>query len=196
MYSILPIFPTIILSDSYNGNLYDEYIFCKQLETNTTAEGTLVSKNKNILNLPQMAKIKHCLQNAVNVYTKDVMQYETETYITQSWISIQPKGTSLYSHTHPNSFISGVMYFTNEGDVPIVFEGKKETIQPTIKTFSPFNSRTWKLSGKKGGYILFPSSLEHRVEQNTHDIDRMALSFNTFIRGTLGNDDKLNLLEL
>ena len=181
MYSILPIFPTIILADSYNGNLFDEYIYCKQLETNTTPEGVLVSKNKNVLNLPQMAKIKNCLQHAINNYTKDVMQYDCETQITESWISTQPKGASLCSHNHPNSFISGVMYFTNEGDVPIIFEGVKETIQPTVKTSSPFNSRTWKISGKKGGYILFPSSLEHRVEENTHDMDRMSLSFNTLI---------------
>jgi uncharacterized protein (TIGR02466 family) len=184
MYSILPIFPTVILSDSYNGNLFDEYVLCRQLETDTSTEGVLVSKNKNILNLPQMAKIKHCLQNAINSYTKDVMQYDSEAYITESWISIQPKGISLQSHTHPDSFISGVMYFTNEGDVPIVFESIKQNVQPSVKTPSPFNSRTWKISGEKGGYILFPSYLTHSVEQNTHDMDRMALSFNTSIRNT------------
>ena len=184
MYSILPVFPTIILSDSYNGNLFEEYVFCRQLETETTPQGVLVSKNRNILNMPQLAKINHCLKNAINSYTKDVMDYDCETYITESWISIQPKGTSLDSHTHTDSFISGVMYFTNEGDIPIVFEGHKDTIQPTVKNSTPFNSRTWKISGKKGGYILFPSSLEHRVEENTHDMDRMSLSFNTAIRST------------
>lgn len=181
MYSILPIFPTIILSDSYNGNLFEEYVFCKQLDTDTTPEGVLVSKNKNVLNLPQLAKIKNCLQHALNAYTKDVMQYDCDIQITESWISTQPKGVSLSSHTHPDSFISGVMYFTNEDDVPIIFEVKKDIIQPIVKTPSPFNSRTWKMAGEKGGYILFPSSLEHRVEQNTHDMDRMSLSFNTLI---------------
>lgn len=196
MYNILPIFPTVLYTDTYNGNLYEEYISCRELETVTLPEGTMVSKNKNVLDLPQMDKVKTCLQHALNTYTKEVMGYECDTYITQSWITIQPKGTSLYSHTHPNSLISGVLYFTNEGNVPIVFEGKKESIQPTITKFSPFNSRTWRVSGKKGGFILFPSSLEHRVEQNTHDMDRVALSFNTFVKGTLGHEDKLNLLEL
>ena len=196
MYSISSIFPTVLYADSYNGNLFDEYMFCRQLETITLPEGSMVSINKNVLDAPELSKVKSCLQHALNVYTKEVMNYDCDVYITQSWVSTQPKGTSLYAHSHPNSFVSGVIYFTNEGDTPIVFEGKKESIQPTIKQFTPLNSRTWRVSGKKGGFILFPSSLDHRVERNDHDMDRVSLAFNTFVRGKLGNEDKLNLLEL
>lgn len=179
MYSVTTIFPTVLYMDSYNGNMFDEYVFCKRLETITVADGYMVSTNRNVLDAPELSKLKSCLQHAVNVYTKDIMKYESDISISESWVTTLPKGNSLPTHNHPDSIISGVIYFTNEGNTSIVFENDVEGFNPNVSQQNPLNSKTWKVSGKKGGFVLFPSNLKHRVDVNDNDMDRVSLSFNT-----------------
>jgi hypothetical protein len=182
MYSIATMFPTVLYKDSYKGNLFDEYVFCKQLETEPLPEGALVSKNKSVLEGEQFYKVKACLEHALKTYARDVMSYDCELYITQSWVSTLPKGTSLPTHRHSDSFISGVLYFTNESRTPMVFESHDNTPQPTIIKQTPFNSRTWRVSGEKGGFVLFPSPLAYHIETNENNMDLVALSFNTSLK--------------
>lgn len=179
MYSITTIFPSVLYMDSYNGNMFDEYVFCKRLETITEPDGHMVSINRNVLDAPELSKLKTCLQHAVNVYAKDIMKYENGVSISESWVTTLPKGKGLPKHNHADSIISGVIYFTNEGDTSIVFEKDDEDLKVNISQPHPFNTKTWKVSGKKGGFVLFPSNLQHRVDVNDNDMDRVSLSFNT-----------------
>jgi len=43
---------------------------------------------------------------------------------------------------------------------------------------------------------LFPSTLMHSVAKNKSDVERISLSFNTFIRGKLGGDSSLHILNI
>ena len=49
---------------------------------------------------------------------------------------------------------------------------------------------------KKGELILFPSNLQHSVPANQSDEDRISLSFNTWIKGDIGDKEKLTYLPL
>ena len=59
-----------------------------------------------------------------------------------------------------------------------------------------FNSESWTFKVKTGDIILFPSSLGHLVESKIGDNLRTSLSFNTFIKGTIGVDVELTELKL
>jgi ectoine hydroxylase-related dioxygenase (phytanoyl-CoA dioxygenase family) len=52
------------------------------------------------------------------------------------------------------------------------------------------------LNCKKGMLVLFPSDLDHEVGLNQSQEERIALSFNTFFKGTIGYEEEVSLLEL
>jgi hypothetical protein len=41
-------------------------------------------------------------------------------------------------------------------------------------------------------FLLFPSILIHDVDKNETDVERVTLSFNTFVRGTIGGKAQLS----
>ena len=43
----------------------------------------------------------------------------------------------------------------------------------------------------KGDIVLFPSTLEHSVPTTSDDKTRISLAFNSFIKGTLGDNKSL-----
>ena len=69
-------------------------------------------------------------------------------------------------------------------------------IKPEIKEYNLYNSETWWFPVKTLDVVLFPSSLTHRVEVKQGTNTRISLAFNTFIKGTVGNNKKLTELRL
>ena len=57
-----------------------------------------------------------------------------------------------------------------------------------------FNSTVWRYPVNTGDVVLFPSYLEHGVEEVDKEDDavtRISLSFNVFLQGTLGAASRL-----
>ena len=115
-----------------------------------------------------------------------------------------------------SALLSGLLMISGQNiDFPEVWkkiEGKwsyvgevkeKPQILPKIKhqmsfipkEFNAYNSLTWDCLVENNVLMLFPSWLNHKVESNKKaTTDRISLSFNTFVKGTIG--DKNNLTEL
>ena len=53
--------------------------------------------------------------------------------------------------------------------------------------FNQFNSEKWWMPVKSGTMIIFPSHLEHGVDQNLFYDNRIVIGFNTFVKGNFGN---------
>jgi ectoine hydroxylase-related dioxygenase (phytanoyl-CoA dioxygenase family) len=49
---------------------------------------------------------------------------------------------------------------------------------------------------KKGELIIFPSNLWHSVPSNKSKIERISLSFNTWIKGSFGQKRELTYLPI
>ena len=65
------------------------------------------------------------------------------------------------------------------------------------KEFNIWNSPTWFIPVNNNLLLLFPSWLSHTVEQNEKaTTDRISISFNTFVKGTIGKKYDLNVLNL
>ena len=157
--------------------------------------GNVTSNNNYILEEPELAGIKIAVTEAINEYIKRVYKpkYEAEAYVTQSWLNYTAKGEFHHKHEHPNSFISGVIYIhTDETKDKITFHrsGYKQ-LQLATDNFDIYNSDSWWFNVKTGGIVIFPSSLTHHVEDVTADETRISLAFNTFIKGTLGDNRSL-----
>ena len=193
------LFPTPVLQSSIERELTKtELDFVKKVEMKPNV-GNRTSKNTEILNCEEMNNIREFIISCVNVYAKDILKFddELELYITQSWLNHTKKGQYHHRHFHSNSFLSGVFYFQTVSDSDnINFEIPGKVFTFNCKEYNPFNSINWRLPAQVGHLLLFPSTLEHSVDQITINKTRISLSFNTFFKGNLGEEGILTKLVL
>ena len=163
--------------------------------------GNSTSNNSFIFNR-KLKKIKQFCEQQIKIYVEKVIspKEELDFYITQSWLNITKPGENHHAHTHANSIISGVFYISTVKDDNITFSDPNQKIKELLK-FEPkeyniWNSSSWTFPVKKNDLILFPSWLSHEVKSNEKaTTDRISISFNIFVKGTLGvQNDKTELV--
>ena len=163
--------------------------------------GNSVSNNNYILNKPQLKNIKIFLQQCCDYYLQTVIcpNKDLKLYITQSWLNYTEENKYHHIHSHPNSIISGVLYFNcDEQNDKIKFTNPKNynQIKPEIKEYNIWNSETWWFPLQTGQLLMFPSSTVHQVDTKKGLNTRTSLAFNTFYKGKLGTNNKLTELIL
>lgn len=159
--------------------------------------GNLTSEDNYVLENPEMLELKKKLLANAQEYFDTVYKpkNKVELYITQSWLNITEPGATHHQHKHPNSFISGVFYVHGEGESDkITFYMVEDQIQVTPTHWDKLNATTWWLPANTGEILMFPSTLIHSVNATSSDKPRISLAFNTFLKGSLG--DNLSLTEL
>jgi uncharacterized protein (TIGR02466 family) len=151
-----------------------------------------------LLRNEEFKNIKNFLSEAVDRYTKNVINSKQRLVITQCWANRNPTGSKHHEHVHPNSIISGVMYFQiNEKLPPISFSKERQDgVKLDPIKYTHINSESFMLPCKPGELILFPSSLKHSVPINQGEEDRISVSFNTFCIDTIGSEQSLTHLDI
>lgn len=159
---------------------------------NTTSVANYVLREKSL------KKLGDFFLECANKYFTEIYRpkHDVKVYITQSWLNFTGKGQFHHKHAHPNSFISGVFYLNANPmtDKIFFFNDAYRQISVPASEFNLYNSESWWLEAGTGTLYLFPSSLTHMVEAVGHEETRISLSFNTFLKGTIG--DNHNLTEL
>ena len=197
------IFPTPVYISKLNRELTNkELSFIDKTKLDVYKnEGNTTSNDNYILNHKAFKELKTDLDLRVKDYFNKIISPANNItpYITQSWLNYTEKNQYHHKHEHPNSFISGVFYINcNEEFDKIKFFKKfnYEIIKPQVKDWNIWNSESWWFPVKTGDIVLFPSSLTHMVESKEGDNTRISLAFNTFIKGTVGNNKSLTELIL
>ena len=196
---LLQIFPTPLLIVPYEESIDKELAYLKTISyRQQQGNGNYRSDDSYLLRNEEFVKIKTFLTESVDKFTKNVLNSEQRLVITQCWANRNPTGSKHHEHVHPNSIISGVMYFQiNEKLPPIQFA---KSIQDGMKLdpikYNHVNAESFMLPCKAGELILFPSSLKHSVPINQGDEDRISVSFNTFCIDTLGSEESLTHLDI
>tara|TARA_R100001079_G_scaffold90288_1_gene52823 strand:- start:346 stop:963 length:618 start_codon:yes stop_codon:yes gene_type:complete len=164
-------------------------------------QGNFNTKDNYILNRKEFKNIKKFLDKCCKNYLDKVIcpKNNIELYITQSWLNYTDANQYHHQHQHPNSVISGVLYF--DSDIkndkilfthPIVYE----QIKPEVDKFNLWNSSTWFFPVETGNLFMFPSSTTHQVETKQGNNTRISLAFNTFYKGSIGSNIQLTELIL
>ena len=112
------------------------------------------------------------------------MGMEGYANMTGSWFNINRKYSSHGNHNHIPDVISGIYYVkANKDDARITFHDQNKVSNwPWRGSTNPtFTIRTKSFVPKMGTLYLFPSFVEHSVEQQLKDQERISISFNTFI---------------
>ena len=161
--------------------------------------GNLRSDNSYIFD-NKLKKIKEFCDQHIKIYAKEIIDPKKELnfYITQSWLNITKPGGSHFRHWHPNSIISGVFYVsTVEDDTICFFKDRDLKVMQIESNVNAYNTHVWGVSVNNNTLVLFPSGLEHSVERNEKaSSDRISISFNVFMKGTIGSENNLNELIL
>ena len=199
MHSIAAIFSTPIFVNTINVLTEQDIDFARSLEYyGPNSGGNLTSSNLDILNHERFIKLKEEIKTNLKIYIDYVIAptNNVSLRITQSWVNKNPKGTGHHKHNHSNSIVSGV-YYLSLNPAPILFEQLLNTpFRINSDTSTPFNTESYVVNCSKNVLVLFPSHLQHYVNSNDSDSDRLSIAFNTFYTGDLGSEKSLNFLEL
>jgi uncharacterized protein (TIGR02466 family) len=192
--NITNLFPTPIGQSNISRDFTnDELSFIKN-QKKYKSVGNLVSIESNLLDKIEMFDIRNRIQGALDAYYNYIFNPKTKTeiYITQSWANYTNSGQFHHAHMHSNSYISGVLYIQTFKDDSIHFT--RPNIQMPFLYVEPieqnlWNSQTWWIGTNSGELLLFPSTLVHEVRLRNNPGTRISISFNTFLRGDIGNPE-------
>lgn len=202
---IQPIFPTPIVISQLERDWSQEEktFFAHERSKQAKNIGNRMSVNNAVLHEPEMAELKAEIDTVLKQYVDNIIDPvspDIEVYITQSWLNYTKAGEWHHKHTHSNSYLSGVLYVASEEEVDKIsfMNNTYRTIKIPAKENNHFNAEQWYFTVKTGLLVIFPSWLEHMVDMKTtkENNTRISLAFNTFVRGTLGENKALTELKL
>ena len=102
--------------------------------------------------------------------------------LTGCWANVLGKGAAHRLHNHPNNFLSGVYYVRTEpgADTINFHDPRNQTgiIRPPVVELTAENTDQVVVSVKNGTLLLFPAYLQHSVDANRSEKDRVSVSFN------------------
>ena len=106
--------------------------------------------------------------------------------INNMWAIINTGGSANLRHQHGNSTISGAYYVRapkNSGDI-VFYDPRPAPVYTFPKALNPnlLNAQVNGISPKEGALVLFPSYLDHSVNENLSNEERIVISFNITIQ--------------
>lgn len=126
------------------------------------------------------------LISCVNSTAKNVLRFlrigSDAFEITACWANVLAKSAAHKAHSHPNNFLSGVYYVrTHPGADTINFhEPRSQTgiIRPPVAELTAENTDQVVVRVKNGTLLIFPAYLQHSVDTNMSEKERVSVSFN------------------
>ncbi len=106
--------------------------------------------------------------------------------INNMWAIINTGGAANHRHQHGNSTISGAYYVRaplKSGDI-VFYDPRPAPVYsyPNVESPNLLNAQVNGISPKEGSLVLFPSYLDHSVNENKSNQERIVISFNIRIQ--------------
>ena len=106
--------------------------------------------------------------------------------ISNMWAIINTGGSTNSRHQHGNSTISAAYYVRapkNCGDI-VFYDPRPAPVfyYPTALSSNLLNAQVNSITPKEGALILFPSYVDHSVNENLSNEERIVISFNVTIQ--------------
>jgi uncharacterized protein (TIGR02466 family) len=195
---IIDLFPTALARFGLDRDITEQEMSVVKSQETVWNGGNSISTNTNILN--ELPELKTWIEERLTEYVSfiECPADGLGIRITQSWLNYTNTGEHHHPHNHSNSIVSGVFYFSGQGEPDKITFHKSENNQIKVDRshFNYYNSSTWWVPAVSKELLLFPSTLRHEVTETSSDQQRISLAFNTFWTGALGNPDRLTQLIL
>ena len=101
----------------------------------------------------------------------------------QAWININPPGASNKIHYHANCHFSGIYYISLKAPECGSIFFRDPRVASRMMTYpattpTEFTSEEVRMDPEEGRIYVFPGWLEHGVEENKSNADRVSIAFN------------------
>jgi len=186
-----PLFPSLVWSTlfddrvSFNARLLEAANQMRMNDpvgvANTNVKGW---QSPNILqNLPEFEDINLRILQVCQRIGESQHFRPNLVYRHQAWVNISPPGASNSVHFHANCHFSGVYYVSLQAPECGSIYFRDPRVASRMITYpadqpTDFTTDEVRMRPEEGRMYVFPGWLEHGVEVNESDRDRISISFN------------------
>ena len=183
---VLPLFPTLVWKTrlaAENSGPVNRFLesYLHDLVSNL-APGEAWQSDDDLHRLVGLEPLVACIESAADSVLDGLKIGPREVEITACWATVNAPGRGHAAHAHPNSFLSGVYYVeTRAGADTINFHDPRSQvgiIRPPVTQVVAANADQAVVAVSDGALLLFPSWLQHSVDPNASEANRISVSFN------------------
>ena len=186
---VIPMFPTLLWKILLKPELRDT-IDAKTLATLGSMRRDLQrlepghgwQSEQTLHGREEFQELVACVGNATRSILRFLQIGHEAFEITGCWATVLARGAAHKAHSHPNNYLSGVYYVrTPPGADTINFHDPRNqagVIRPPVVELTAENTDQVVIRVADGTLLLFPSYLEHSVDANTNEEERVSISFN------------------
>lgn len=184
------LFPTLVWSavlddcDRLNPRLEAAARRLRELDQAGVANTNIAGwqSRDNLHTVPELADfLSRLLQIARQIGESQNFRPDTE-YRLQAWFNINPPAAWNQIHIHPDCHLSGCYYVRTPPDCGGIFfrDPRKMSLmtRPPIQRETRFTATEARMRPEAGRFYIFPSWLEHGVEPNRGQSERISIAFN------------------
>jgi uncharacterized protein (TIGR02466 family) len=186
---VIPMFPTLVWKLQIEAGLRDALqarilpaLAEMRRELPPLAHGRGWQSAQDLHHREELRELVSCVERGVTSVLRFLRIGDDAFEITACWATVLAPGAAHKLHSHPNNFLSGVYYVrTPAGADTINFhDPRRQTgvIRPPVVELTAENTDQVVVRVRDGTLLLFPSYLEHSVDANASDAERIGLSFN------------------
>jgi uncharacterized protein (TIGR02466 family) len=135
---------------------------------------------KDVENTEQVLSIVKNVYSAAQ-HVSTIMGYQKELIFNACWFNINYPGNFNEQHRHPWTHLSAVYYIKaekNSGKISFIRDGRAEDYFPANGSNNPHIAPRSTHEAKTGRFYIFPSYLDHKVDPNFSDEERISMAFN------------------
>ena len=182
-----PIFSSFLVADylSVDASLHQN---CIDVVNEATKIRNDTISQSNFLNLDD-CKFTNLLKQVEyrfnKLHSNIGLDPTVQQVISEYWININLNNKIQFPHSHPNRAFSAVYYVSagdNCGDIVFLNPNKvlcQNFSDDCISDYNEFTATHWKITPKDNLLIIFPSWLEHYVQPNNSNVQRISIAFNS-----------------
>ena len=175
-----------ILTDIDNEQLVEYSHKCREGNTGVV-KSNYGGWQSDTLTIPndQIGKLVDAIVARVDSLRPELgIKKESRIYLNNLWININPPGSFNRPHVHPECIFAGVYYVAvPPGSGSISFKHpataqQYHTPDDLIDEFNAYSAASWAVDPEPGKLVIFPGWLEHYVEPNLSNGERISIAFN------------------
>ena len=195
---VIPMFPTLVWQASLKPQLRDAInasilraLDSLRRDLSPLAPGMGWQSEQTLHQREELGRLVPCVGDLARSVLRFLRIGYDAVEITGCWATVLAKGAAHRAHTHPNNFLSAVYYVRAEpGADAINFHDPRAqagVIRPPVVELTSANTDQVVVKVASGTLLMFPSYLEHSVDANPGEHERVSVSFNlmfaSFARG-------------
>lgn len=186
---VIPMFPTLVWKVQLQPALREAigsralpYIARLRKDSPPLAAGRGWQSVQELQTAEEFSQLASCVSRVATGVLRFLRVGYTAFEITACWATILAPGAEHRIHSHPNNYLSGVYYLrTRPGADTINFHDPRKqagAIRPPVTELRAENTDQVVVRVQDGTLLLFPSYLEHSVDRNSSEEERISISFN------------------